>query len=103
MQLQALQVCATPNAGEEAEAAESGSDTEAMSWARRPVTGSRASMRRRRRVRTSTGDATCSSQFRGVSKHRSAAERKQKEEFTLFSDHNGSLMRRQPGAKVSCC
>ncbi|KAL0054979.1 hypothetical protein WJX82_005407 [Trebouxia sp. C0006] len=58
------------SADEEAEAAESGSDTEAMSWARRPVTGSRASTRRRRRVRTSTGDATCSSQFRGVSKHR---------------------------------
>ncbi len=73
VQLQALRVCATANVGEEAEAAESGSDTEAMSWARRPVTGSRASTRRRRRVRTSTGDATCSSQFRGVSKHRSAA------------------------------
>ncbi|DBA97354.1 TPA: hypothetical protein ACH3X1_015089 [Trebouxia sp. C0004] len=58
------------SAGEEAESAESGSDTESMSWARRPVTGSRASTRRRRRVRTSTGDATCSSQFRGVSKHR---------------------------------
>ena len=57
--------------GEEAGAAESGSDTEAMSWARRPTPGSRASTRRRRRVRTSTGDASCSSQFRGVSKHRS--------------------------------
>jgi len=25
-------------------------------------------------------------------------EKKRKEEFTLFSDHNGSLLRRQPGA-----
>lgn len=54
----------------EAEEAESGSDTEAMSWSRRPVAGSKSCSRRRRRVRTSTGDANCSSQFRGVSKHR---------------------------------
>jgi len=25
-------------------------------------------------------------------------EKKRKEKFTLFSDHNGSLLRRQPGA-----
>ena len=55
----------------EAEEAESGSDTEAMSWARRPAAGGRSSTRRRRRVRTITTDAACSSQFRGVSKHRS--------------------------------
>ena len=55
---------------DEAEAAESGSDTEALSWARRPGPTSRTCTRRRRRVRTSTGDASCSSQFRGVSKHR---------------------------------
>jgi len=26
--------------------------------------------------------------------------KKRKEKFTLFSDHNGSLLRRQPGAKI---
>lgn len=54
----------------EAEEAESGSDTEAMSWARRPAAGGRTNTRRRRRVHAITGDASCSSQFRGVSKHR---------------------------------
>ncbi len=27
-----------------------------------------------------------------------SCEKKSKEKFTLFSDHNGSLLRRQPGA-----
>ena len=54
----------------EAEEAESGSDTEAMSWSQRPAAGGKSCARRRRRVRTSAGDASCSSQFRGVSKHR---------------------------------
>ncbi|KAL3149207.1 hypothetical protein ABBQ32_002033 [Trebouxia sp. C0010 RCD-2024] len=54
----------------EVEEAESGSDTEAVSWAQRATAGGRNSSRRRRRVRSITGDASCSSQFRGVSKHR---------------------------------
>jgi len=29
---------------------------------------------------------------------RERKEKKRKEKFTLFSDHNGSLLRRQPGA-----
>ena len=29
-------------------------------------------------------------------------ERKEKEKFTLFSDHSGSLLRRQPGAAQTC-
>jgi len=30
------------------------------------------------------------------------ALKKRKEKFTLFSDHNGSLLRRQPGAGHLC-
>ncbi len=30
----------------------------------------------------------------------SGLKRKRKEKFTLFSDHNGSLLRRQPGACI---
>jgi len=40
---------------------------------------------------------------KGISKDsdKSAVGKKRKEKYTLFSDHNGSLFRRQPGA-ISC-
>ena len=34
--------------------------------------------------------------------HVTSLEKKRKKKFTLFSDHNGTLLRRQPGAMTIC-